>query len=70
MTEPTTRALIGRSEMIEAEFSCSPLWGQPFCFAEMVDDEVIAVSGFDTLDAATRAAKDYGFTAKEIEYFV
>ena len=69
MTEPTTRALIGRSELIEAEFSYSPYDGAPFCFAEMVDDEVIAVSGFNTLDAAITAARVYGFTPKEIEYF-
>jgi hypothetical protein len=67
--EMYARALVGKSELIEAEFSYKPLDGSPFCFAEMVDDEVIAVSGFDTLDAAIASAVNYGFKRKEIEIY-
>lgn len=67
--EMYARALIGPSEAIEAEFSYKPLDGSPFCFAEMVDDEIIAVSGYDTLEAAKQAALNYGFKPSELEIY-
>ena len=63
------RALIGTSDAIEAEFSYRPGDGSEFCFAEMVDGEVIAVSGRDTLEAAEEAALYYGFERNQLEYY-
>lgn len=63
------RALIGPSEYIEAEFGYKPLDGSPFCFAEMVDDEIICVGGYNTLYAAKKAAIDYGFKLNQLEIY-
>ena len=69
MTDQTTRALIGTAEAIEAEFSAVTLDNSLFIFAEMVDDEVIAVSGFNSIEAAASAAIKYGFERKELEVY-
>ena len=67
--EPIARALIGTSEAIEAEFSAVTFDNAPFVFAEMVDDEVIAVSGYQTLEDAARSAINYGFELKQLEIY-
>lgn len=65
----TNRALIGTAESLEAEFSVVTFDNAPFVFAEMVDGEVIATSGFNTLEAAARSAMAYGFERGQLEIY-
>ena len=65
-----SRHIIGTRDAILAEFASEPFEASAYTAIELRDDEVIAVAGYKTLNAAISEAEYYGVARKDIEFYL